>query len=156
MKIIDGRPYLFGHGNYPWQAEILGDDLVIRNVRVTCFGGNTDFGDDGFTASGVLTRNNLFCRGCALPTGRCAATLGSPLPRLRWQTPIIFTHGTKSITCPLIDEGPADKAHGGALGAAGDLTRQSMLDLGGIPGDHMDGDLLGVTITIKNYKQHLE
>ncbi len=155
MITINGRTYLAGSGIYPWRAEIVGSDLVIANARVTCFGGDTDPGDDGYTASGIVTRGNPSCRGCALPTGRCRATYGSPIPKLRWNTPITFVHNNHSITCPLIDEGPARPDFGGALHAPGDLTRQSMLDLGGIPGAHMDGDLQNVTIIVRDYKLHL-
>lgn len=47
--------------------EIDGDDVVVRNVTVTCFGGDHDAGDNGETESGILTRGAPDLLGCALP-----------------------------------------------------------------------------------------
>lgn len=101
-----------------------GDDLVILNAVVTCFGGTNDKMDSGETASGVSTKNPKTL-GCALPRrykGRSKAQLaalgGSPIPAsLPFKTPITFTYEDKSISCNFIDIGPARWT-----GNAGDLT----------------------------------
>ncbi len=47
-------------------VEVDGDDLVVRNIRCTCFGGANDPQDSGETASGVSTKDPS-TRGVALP-----------------------------------------------------------------------------------------
>ncbi len=95
--------------------HIVGDDLIIRNARVTAFGGTNDPQDSGDTASGISTKPPGTL-GCALPrnyTGSNgptrAALQGSPIPEgLPWRTPVEFTElstGKKS-TVPFIDLGP--------------------------------------------------
>lgn len=37
----------------PWSYTVDGDDLVVRNITATCFGGMFDSGDNGETESGV-------------------------------------------------------------------------------------------------------
>lgn len=56
--------------------EIEGNDLVVRNVRATCFGGTNDPQDSGETASGISTKPS-WTIGVALPrkyTGSDKAT----------------------------------------------------------------------------------
>jgi hypothetical protein len=102
----------------PWTAEIDGDDLVIRNVTVTCFGGGFDKGDDGKTESGVLNDgSDPHLLGCALPIRSVeAATRISPLafkgPHIPWGTPVRFWRDSEgeatAIELKLIDNGPND------------------------------------------------
>lgn len=96
-------------------VHIDGEDLLLKNVRVTCFGGTDDPQDSGDTASGVSTKNPATL-GCALPrnyTGPHGPTRralqGSPIPeKLPWKTPVAFTDlkTGKTLTVPLIDLGP--------------------------------------------------
>jgi len=63
--------------------------------------------NDHVTSSGTpADRPGLY--GCALPTRRCAATAGSPFPRLPWHTLVrVWCPLTsKLVYCILIDEGP--------------------------------------------------
>ena len=83
---------------------------MIEPGKVTAFGGADDRGDSGETASGVSTKLNPGIIGCALPMRRDAnkALRGSPIPRLPWQTKVVFTAPTgQKVTASLIDEGPA-------------------------------------------------
>jgi len=83
---------------------------VIEPGKVTAFGGADDKGDSGETASGVSTKLNPGIMGCALPMRRDASPQlrGSPIPKLPWQTKVVFTAPTgQRITASLIDEGPA-------------------------------------------------
>jgi hypothetical protein len=100
----------------PWSAEIDGDDLVVRAIRATCFGGKYDTGDDGHTESGVLNDGsdpNLF--GVALPIRSTEeSTRHSPLafrgPHIPWKTVVMVwreAEGEKgAVACELIDNGP--------------------------------------------------
>ena len=36
----------------PWNFVVDGDDLVVKNITATCFGGKYDLGDNGETESG--------------------------------------------------------------------------------------------------------
>lgn len=104
-------------------VEIEGDDLVVRDTTATWFGGNSDPLDDGSTASGVSTKDNLGVLGCALPVVKRDAkgklfepTCTSPLAfdkRIPWKTPVEVTVGNRTITVPLIDNGPAQSAGDG-------------------------------------------
>lgn len=115
---------LRGDGSFPWTAEVVGDDIVIRNARATCFGGSDDPQDSGETASGIHTKDHPELAACSLPmdyNGAHAPTRralsGSPIPRVPWKTQVRVTHGDKVLTVPVIDLGPA-KNTGNAL----DLT----------------------------------
>lgn len=100
----------------PWTYEVDGDDLVVRNIIVTCFGGAYDKGDNGQTESGALNNGsnpNLF--GVALPIRSTeAATKNSPLafkgPHIPWFTPVNVWRDTEgedtAVLCELIDNGP--------------------------------------------------
>lgn len=119
---------LKGDGTWGWVVNVEGDDLVIRNAKVTCFGGLEDKVDKvngGNTASGVSTVPDD-TMGCALP--RCytgdepsliKALGGSPIPHnLPFHIPVEFTWNGVTITVPFIDIGPAKRAKD-----QGDLTR---------------------------------
>lgn len=100
----------------PWTYRIDGADLVVENVRATCFGGRYDSGDDGQTESGVLNNGsdpNLF--GIALPIRSTeAATRQSPLafrgPHIPWRSTVMLWRSalgeSTAIATELIDNGP--------------------------------------------------
>lgn len=96
--------------------EIDEDDLIVRNVRGTCFGGISDPQDNGNTASGVSTKDPSIL-GVALPrkyTGSDHATmlaLGDGLipPGVPFLLPVEVTDRStgKTVSAPFIDLGPA-------------------------------------------------
>ena len=129
---------LRGDGTWPWFAEIVGEDIVVRGAKVTAFGGDDDPQDSGMTASGVPTRGNANLKGCALPmrydgsNSKVKIALGgSPIPKMPFG--LLPPDGRKNpngahvevtdpvkgtkIEVPVIDLGPA-KRTGNAL----DLT----------------------------------
>lgn len=117
---------LRGDGTWPWNAFVVGDDIVVRNCRGTAFGGSNDPEDSGETASGISTKANPAMRACALPmiyTGKGkalkAALGGSPIPRIPWKTLVEIREIStgKTLTVPVIDLGPAKRT-----GNAIDLT----------------------------------
>ena len=81
--------------------------------------------DDHVTASGIPADLDGIV-GCSLPTGRCAATAGSPFPPWPYGSTVkVYNPLTgKAIHAPLIDEGPAFCAEAGT-GCAG----SAMIDL---------------------------
>ena len=113
-----------------FKIEIDGEDVVVRKVIVTCFGGGDDPGDDGKTESGVMNDgSNPTLLGCALPirSGE-AATRQSPLacstkPHIPWGTVVKFWRGDNENANPvyttLIDNGPDVQKY---PTHAGDLT----------------------------------
>lgn len=125
----DGK--LHGDGTWPWSADIVGDDIVVRNAKSTCFGGASDPQDSGATASGVSTKDHPELKGCALPmrfSGTDPKTLaalgGSPIPKMPFGvnssgTDIPSPNGThvevtdpstgKKLIVPVVDVGPAKK-----------------------------------------------
>jgi hypothetical protein len=103
----------------PWVVEVDGDDLVVRSIRATCFGGKFDKGDNGQTESGIL--NNGFPTADAYPMGVAlpirsseAATQNSPLafkgPHIPWKTVVKVWREADgeatAVECILIDNGP--------------------------------------------------
>jgi hypothetical protein len=122
-----------GDGTWSWAARIDGDDVLVENARMTCFGGSDDPQDSGETASGISTKRNPDLAACSLPMdGRMfpalsraehAALDGSPIPRVPWKTlvrvTVFFNNGAaqKTVDLPVIDLGPG-KRTGNAL----DLT----------------------------------
>ena len=105
---------LKGDGSFAFTAQVDGDDIVVRGVPATWFGGANDPEDDGETASGVNTKKRPNIQACALPLsyGPCA---GSPIPKVPWGTKVEVTHlaSGKQIIVPVIDLGPArDTGHG--------------------------------------------
>jgi hypothetical protein len=100
----------------PWSVVVDGDDLVIRNITATCFGGAYDRGDNGQTESGVMNDGRDYnLMGCALPIRSVeAATMLSPLAfrgqHVPWGTIVkvwreAFGEG-EAIEVKLIDNGP--------------------------------------------------
>lgn len=119
---------LIGDGTWFFAANVDGDDIVVRNVTATWFGGDNDPGDDGHTASGVNTKGAPGLLGCALPLrDRVPSTKGSPIPDLPWQTMVrVFCSATgRTVDVPLIDLGPAKQTH-----HAIDLTQAAFTQLG--------------------------
>lgn len=124
-------------GGWGFTVYIDGDDLVLHDVRATCFGGSADPQDSGKTASGVPTKGNPSLMAASLPmdyNGANAAVRkalsGSPIPRMPfglfrngrankadgcWVK--VFHKGQLVLNVPVIDIGPA---HG--TGNALDLT----------------------------------
>ena len=100
----------------PWVVTVDGDDLVVRNIVATCFGGAYDQGDNGQTESGILNDgSDPTLMGVALPIRSTeAATRGSPLafsgPHIPWQTQVNVwkeKDGEETaIECILCDNGP--------------------------------------------------
>lgn len=125
-RILSGETAL-GDGTWPWTARIDGDDVVVDDCRMTCFGGDDDPQDSGATASGINTKHNPTLRACSLPMdGRFFPGLtqrehkaldGSPIPRVPFQTLVKIIAGPATMTLPAIDLGPG-KPTGNAL----DLT----------------------------------
>jgi hypothetical protein len=126
-------------------VSIEGDDVWVRNVRASWFGGPNDREDSGETASGVNTRAHPDILGCALPMAgfHHPATNASPIPRLPWFTQVRVTNTSngRQIQVPLIDLGPALSA---ASHAAIDLTETAFVQLGGKP----TAGIMGVTFSI--------
>lgn len=99
----------------PWTAEIDGEDLVVRNIKATCFGGQYDAGDNGQTESGKLNDgSDPKLMGIALPIRSTeAATRNSPLafrgPHIPWETHVWVWKGddpNNGLDTILIDNGP--------------------------------------------------
>jgi hypothetical protein len=100
----------------PWNFEVDGEDLVVRNIKATCFGGKFDIGDNGQTESGTMNDGrdpNLM--GIALPIRSIEkATRDSPLafkgPHIPWHTKVkvwLQSEGEESgVIGELIDNGP--------------------------------------------------
>jgi hypothetical protein len=113
VKVDDqGRAVLEGDGSFGFRVIVDGTDLFVQNARATWFGGDSDPLDSGETASGVVTKGNPDCMGCALPMdigARSPKTQDSPFPKIPWQTPVqVHSIKTqKTIQVPLIDLGPA-------------------------------------------------
>ena len=133
-----------------FEAFLDGDDVVIPSTTATWFGGDNDPDDNGETASGVKTAGNPDCMGCALPVvQRCSSTAGSPFSangKIPWHTPVRIMIGDKSITVPLIDNGPAKWAQDGI-----DLTQAAFRCFAPIA----QGQLKGVTVRILGAAKHL-
>ncbi len=103
-----------------WQCRVWkdGKDPLGEGIATTWWDHPTSSGIPADTPGMVA---------CALPTGRCAATRGSPFPKLPWRTlvRVYYPKTGKIIYCPLIDEGPAYHAEAGTGkpgGAMIDLT----------------------------------
>lgn len=122
---------LRGDGSFSFAAEVVGNDIAVRNVTATWFGGPNDPSDSGQTASGISTRNNPTLMGCSLPMDgfRHPKTDGSPIPRLPWNT-MVRVKNLKTqtvIDLPLIDLGPSKFA---GSHAAIDLTETAFRSFG--------------------------
>lgn len=132
--------------------SIEGNDVWVRNVRASWFGGPNDSEDSGETASGVNTRAHPDVLGCALPMAgfHHPATNASPIPRLPWftQVRVSNTGNGKEIQVPLIDLGPSLNA---SSHAAIDLTEMAFVQLGGKP----SAGIMHVTFSIPGGARYL-
>lgn len=156
---VAGGSLTTGDPRWNWLSpltRIEGDDFVVSGVLCTWFGGPHDHQDTGETASGrVNTRRQPDFRGCALPMNgfrRSKNTLGSPIPRFRWMTPVTVEcrdndlKGSR-ITVELIDLGPAVATKHGI-----DLTEPAFNALGAAS----SRGVITVNYRIANWRDHLE
>lgn len=100
----------------PWTAEIDGEDLIVRNIKATCFGGAYDAGDNGQTESGIPNDgSDPKLMGIALPIRSIEkATRNSPLAfkgaHIPWETHVWVWREAdgpeKGCDTILIDNGP--------------------------------------------------
>lgn len=139
-----------GDGTWPFVAVQDGEDIVLRartgaQMRVTWFGGDNDPQDNGETASGIRTRGNPTISGCALPMGCIKACQGSPIPRLPWRTLVTVSDGTRDLTVPLIDIGPAWKTRNTL-----DLTQYAFQQFAPLT----DGRFVATSIRIHDVAKH--
>ena len=120
---------LKGDGTWPFEAVIDGDDIVLNNVVITCFGGWGDGNiddpqDSGRTASHHNTKMERI-EGVAVPMDSAQfagmkksdpdgydALLGSPLPKIPWGTAVEVTIGETRFTPKdgIVDLGPGKHA----------------------------------------------
>ncbi len=117
---------------WPFAVQVDGEDLIVNNIVITCFGGGFDPQDNGSTASGINTFGSV--AGVSLPMdGRQypkmsraehAALDGSPIPKLPWGTLVEVTIGGVKFTPPagVIDLGPGHQASKPGEPHALDLT----------------------------------
>jgi hypothetical protein len=109
---------IFQRTPWPFTVRVDGPDLLLDEVRATCWGGFDDPQDNGETASGMSTRHVPEPFGVALPVlPNVASTAGSPLPLLPWGTVVKVSWRGGEFYAPLIDNGPA-RSTGNAI----DLT----------------------------------
>ena len=113
---------LTGDGTWPFSAIVDGDDLLIRDVVITCFGGDADPQDDGTTASGINTKGNPAIAAVSvamdgrqfkgLTAAEHRALDGCPIPRLPYHTLVEIEVGDKIIrpSAGIIDLGPGKQA----------------------------------------------
>jgi hypothetical protein len=129
---------------WPFSIEIDGEDIVVRDIFITCFGGwgsgISDPQDNGETASGMNTRTQSVEGVSVAMDGRQFASLspevhraldGSPIPRLlnergltAWHTPVVVTIGGVKYTPKdgIVDLGPGIQASRSGDPHALDLT----------------------------------
>ena len=105
----------------PWRVRVEGDDLVVSNARVTCFGGANDPQDNGETASGLSTKQFPWIAAASLPMDasklKCSARVhaaldGSPLPLTPWGAVWVIIESINGQACERftfqhIDRGPS-------------------------------------------------
>src|SRR6476659_10214213 len=116
--------FLQGDGTWPFYVEVVGDDLIVRDTLITCFGGIGggviyDPDDSGKTAFGRNTKWEEIS-GVALPldtlgrnvdTATHKALDGSPMPWLVGAIPVEVTINGFTYTPPdgLVDIGPSKR-----------------------------------------------
>lgn len=129
--------------NITWKPVVDGNDIIIGDftnpVTASWFGGPSDSGDDGQTASGV-PNHTIGVLGCAMPmrisNGKHVADCAdSPFENIPWQTMVTVSSLIKGpslpivgsvLTIPVIDVGPATH-----LNRPIDLTPFVFVRLGG-------------------------
>lgn len=101
--------------NTAWNFVVDGEDLVVRNIIATCFGGKYDAGDNGETESGMANDGSNDILQVALPIRSTeAATRQSPLafkgPHIPWKTEVRVWREADgeetAISAILSDNGP--------------------------------------------------
>lgn len=127
LKWIFMGKTLEGDGTWPFVAVVDGDDIVVSDVVITCFGGGFDPQDDGSTASGINTKRNPNIAAVSLPLDfgdRSPHTKGSPIPPISWGTPVEVTIDGKTVRLGsgVIDIGPGKQASRKGEPHALDLT----------------------------------
>lgn len=124
------KSLLFGKGTWGFFAEIDGKDIVVKNANATAFGGDSDKGDNGETASGFPTKGHPELLACSLPMDGFGvkSLTGSPLPKMPFGLTrdgltnpdgvhVIATSldgSTQTPPLPVIDIGPS-RSSGNAL-----------------------------------------
>ena len=106
---------------FNFKPEIIGDDIVLRDVYATYWGDQSDYEsgqDDGVTASGVNTKDHPDLQACSLPVVKFSQgkpwppTCNSPIAfakHIPWGTKVKIEWGIKSLVVPLIENGPAER-----------------------------------------------
>jgi hypothetical protein len=120
---------LTGDGTWAFQATIDGDDIIVNDIVITCFGGWGDGNiddpqDSGGTASHRNTKTERI-EGVAIPMDAAQfpgmessdpdgyhALVGSPLPKIPWATKVQVTIGAQTFTPAdgIVDLGPGKRA----------------------------------------------
>jgi hypothetical protein len=120
---------LRGDGTWPFEAEVDGQDIVVQDIVITCFGGwgdgkIDDPQDNGHTSSGRNTKTEQI-EGVAIPMDSrqfpgmkqrdlkgYRTLLGSPLPKIDWGTKVEVTIAGKTFTPKdgIVDLGPGKRA----------------------------------------------
>jgi hypothetical protein len=144
-------PRILSHPLWPFTVEVDGEDLVVRDIVITCFGGANDPQDSGETASGYSTRRHPRALACSLPMDGLqyhglnarehAALDHSPIPRLPWgmtlkdgvwvsngeacEVWVTIGDATKHLTEGVIDLGPGRQASKPGEPHALDLTESA-------------------------------
>src|SRR5262249_28048906 len=84
-----GTKILEGGAGWTWNAQVVGNDIVVQGAKATAFGGANDATDNGQTASGFPTKGHPDLMGCGLPlagyarsAAERAALDGTPLPHM--------------------------------------------------------------------------
>jgi hypothetical protein len=128
---------LIGDGSWPFKAYVIGEDIVVKDTLITCFGGIGagvifDPDDSGNTASGRNTKREeiagvalpLDTRGRDVDAGTHKALDGSPIPWLPWFIEVEVTVGDIIYTPPdgLVDVGPNKRVSTPSRPKALDLT----------------------------------
>ena len=134
-----------------------GDDIVVPNAIATVFGWDSRLGvrdpnDNGDCASGYGTRSHPGILGCALPVSIARrSTIGSPFPKypwLPWLSAVEVTCNGRSITVPLIDNGPSAPTSGDRIAAGIDLTPAACLALG-VPLEDIRRNRVAVSVSFR-------
>jgi hypothetical protein len=125
-RILNGGP------GWSWNAQIVGNEIVVQGAKTTAFGGDSDKSDSGQTASGFPTKGHPDLMGCGLPLAGYAhsaadhaALDGTPLPHMPFgltskgadnptgaHVEVTDPATGKKTIVPVIDLGPArDTGH---------------------------------------------
>ena len=103
---------------YPTAAYAKGDDIFVPLAVATIFGGPLDRGDNGKTASGILTSRPGGVVGCALPMPASRGCRGTPFAQFPWGTKVSVEYAGRTGVVEVVDEGPS-----------GGLKSQAFIDI---------------------------